>query len=285
MILNTRTKLAIARALNRSLLCGRSLVGLGTKAQVRRHGIVWDLDLEEGIDLSIYLFGCFEPMTARALRRLAKSGDIVLDIGANIGAHTLPLAKAVGSTGRVFAFEPTDYAFSKLIANLRLNEELGCIVIPEQVMLTASSGIPVKASLYSSWPLRKYEDLHRHHQGRLMPASHARCESLDDYIERQGLDRISLIKLDVDGHEVPVLKGASEALKRCGPPIVMEIAPYVHEEENHSFEELIDILRSHEYRLRPLNQRNFMPMEAKELQRRIPPGAGMNIVAERLAFP
>ena len=87
MILNTRTKLAIARALNRTLLCGRSLVGLDTKAQVRRHGIVWDLDLEEGIDLSIYLFGCFEPMTSRALQRLVKP---VLDIGANIGAHTLP---------------------------------------------------------------------------------------------------------------------------------------------------------------------------------------------------
>ena len=61
--------------------------------------INWRLDLLEGIDL----LGSFEPLTVRAYRGIVRPGDTVLDIGANVGAHTLPLAQLVGETCRVIA--------------------------------------------------------------------------------------------------------------------------------------------------------------------------------------
>ena len=79
------------------------------------------------IDFAIYLGGMFERNTALALRKLVRPSSLVLDIGANIGAHTLRLANLVGSSGRVFAFEPTDFAYSKLQANLDLNPALASV--------------------------------------------------------------------------------------------------------------------------------------------------------------
>ena len=87
-------------------------------AEVARGGVNWRLNLTEGIDFSIYLLGAFEPITVAACARLIKPGDTVLDIGANIGALALPMARMAGPSGKVYCFEPTDYAFKKLTANL-----------------------------------------------------------------------------------------------------------------------------------------------------------------------
>ena len=90
------------------------------QAEFKRGGLRWMLDLDEGIDFSIFLLGSFEPDAVRCFEKRIKPGDVVLDICANIGAHTLRLARLVGSSGRVLAFEPTIYAYAKLRSNLEL---------------------------------------------------------------------------------------------------------------------------------------------------------------------
>ena len=124
-MLSTAQKIRIARVLSGGVIGLRRTLGLPSEVTTRRGGVRWRLDLTEGIDLSIYLLGAFEPATVKLYRRLVKPGDVVLDIGANIGAHVLPLAVLVGDAGRVIAFEPTRYACRKLQANLALNPRLG----------------------------------------------------------------------------------------------------------------------------------------------------------------
>jgi hypothetical protein len=93
----------------------RGIRALGGKRDVgvfRRGDIVWELDLKEGIDFAIYLQG----VRARDLagyRRSCSRSLSVLNIGADIGSHTLPLARMEGPSGRVYSFEPTDCAFGK----------------------------------------------------------------------------------------------------------------------------------------------------------------------------
>ena len=89
MPLNTRQKIACARAASRLVRGMRRLLGLGPEVVARRGGALWNLDLREGFEFSIYAFGGIEIETSRAYRRLVKAGDVVLDLGANIGAHTL----------------------------------------------------------------------------------------------------------------------------------------------------------------------------------------------------
>jgi FkbM family methyltransferase len=76
----------------------------------------------------LYLFGTFEPATVKVLKRLVKSGDTALDIGANVGYMSLVLAKFVGKSGRVFSFEPDSKNFASLKRNLALNPD--CNIAP-----------------------------------------------------------------------------------------------------------------------------------------------------------
>src|SRR4030095_4914874 len=116
-MLRTTTKIGPAKGLSHAISRGRRLAGLGSQTEVVRDGLRWQLDLCEGIDLALYL-GIFETDSVSVVRRLLEPGAVVLDIGANIGAHTLPMARRVGPNGKVYAFEPTQFAFQKLQNNI-----------------------------------------------------------------------------------------------------------------------------------------------------------------------
>jgi FkbM family methyltransferase len=237
------------------------------------------LDLGEGIDFSIYLFGAFERPTLNALRQLVKPGDTVLDVGANLGAHTLHLANAVGPAGRVFAFEPTDFAFQKLTKNLALNPELRDRVTLSQVFLVDQPGTPRESEIYSSWPLEQAGERHPKHLGKLQSTSQASEETLDGYVARNNIEKVDLIKIDVDGHEYTVLKGGREMLQKFSPILVMELSPYVHSEQGNNFGDFIALLRDCRYSLTDLASRKPVKLDADYLTRIIPDGAGMNVIA------
>ncbi len=145
-------------------------------------------------------------------------------------------------------------------------------------MLAAYPSAPIQQEIYSSWPLSGGADVHPKHGGRLATTNYARTDTLDAFADRENLSRVDLIKIDVDGHEYPVLLGGSNLLYRWQPVIVMEVSPYVHEEEGQCFPHLISLLRDNGYslideRLRPL------PLEADRLAEMIPTGAGINAIA------
>ncbi len=276
LIIPTRRKIALAASLSRAVVLARRGLGSSSRARIRRRGISWELDLEEGIDFAIYLFGAFEPDTVRAYRRLITPGAVVVDVGANIGAHTLHLARAVGSTGRVLAFEPTDFAFGKLLRNLELNPELACRVTAVQAFLGPAERDGAVPPLYSSWPLTAGDDLNDRHGGRRMQARGARRTSLD---AAAGDSPVQLIKLDVDGYECGVLQGAPELLRKHHPMLVLELAPSELSDAGSSVAELMAILKQAGYRLYDLNGRRDVSMEASELLRDLPPGRSRNVLA------
>ena len=275
--MNTLTKLRIARTLYWTLTGFRRIMGLTDNARVTRRGIHWQLDLREGIDLAIYLFGYFEYETVRAYRRLLKPGGTVLDIGANIGAHTLPLAHCVSPAGKIIAFEPTTYAYNKLRQNISLNPLLAGLIRAEQIMLVGSDNTQVEPRLYSSWQIHDAAaDTHPKHGGRLMDTTGAQNMTLDRYVAEHNSGRVSFIKMDVDGHECQVLRGARELLRRDKPILLMEIMPYGLEENGDSLEKLFEILLPLGYHLFGLDG---SPLYADHrLANHIPTAGGINVI-------
>lgn len=266
MKLATKHKLFIARILSQILIPLRRLVGLTATAIVTRRGARWRLNLREGIDIALYL-GLYELRSAAAMARQVRPGAIVLDIGANIGAHTLPLARLVGPSGRVVAFEPTDYAFTKLIENVGLNPDLATHIDCRQLMLVAE---PVQANgagatagaIYSSWPLDDRGALHTVHGGRLMSTENAGMMRLDDCIRDLDLPRVDFVKIDVDGNEIAVLTGARETLSRFQPVVIMEFTPYLHGEE---FGRLLALLRELGYGAETRRAGRLVPLAAESI--------------------
>lgn len=277
--MKTKTKIQIASVACRLVVLFRHLLGQGHKAIVNRDAIRWDLDLHEGIDFAIYLLGMFERSTVKTYGKLLSPGDTVLDIGANIGAHTLPLARAVGDQGHVIAFEPTTYAYRKLVRNASLNPVLMPRIRAEQLMLSDQSSSSPCPALYSSWRLNDTTaSRHPKHLGQMMGTVGAGCERLDDYVVRSELRRIDFIKMDVDGNECSVLRGARQTLNDYRPKLLMEFMPYGLEESGDSLRELVALLKSANYKMYSVPYLAPLPDGLEELDKLIPDGSSINVL-------
>jgi FkbM family methyltransferase len=241
------------------VMAARHAAGLGPIACCRRGALRWKLDLREGVDFAIFLLGSFEPDMVRAYRRLVPPGATVIDIGANIGAHTLPLAQCVGPNGRVIAVEPTLYAFQRLTENLALNPGLGKNVTLLQVMLMSSKEAPLAEAIEASWPLQATDAAHPEHLGVRKPTTGASVATLDEQVRRLGLERVDFLKLDVDGYEVEVLRGARDTLSRFRPTIFFEHAPYVVAEKGYDPNEIAAILAAAGYGIADIGGRARAP--------------------------
>jgi FkbM family methyltransferase len=250
----------------------------------QRRGISWNLDLDEGIDLSIYLFGAYEGDLLRAYGRFLKPGDVVFDIGANIGAHTLHFAKLVGPSGVVHGFEPTDYAIGKLRANLALNPDLERRVSAHQLFLAADAAAALPETVCSSWPVDRWtpdtiaSGLDEQHLGKGMTVNGAKMITADHFCSSIGLEQLDLIKLDVDGNELEVLKGFRGFLTRYHPKIIIELAPFVHcsESDPESFDRLVDFLVELKYDFFEAATQKPIPSNGNGLRMYIGDGMGLN---------
>jgi len=137
-----------------------------------------------------------------------KLGDIVFDIGAYVGDTALWFSKAVGPQGKGFAFEPEPRNFEKLKANLERNKAIN--VIPLQLALSENDGeMQVTSSAGSSVVTQTGM------------GTSVKVITIDEFVEANKLPRVDFIKMDVEGHELKVLKGAHETIKTFKPCLAL----------------------------------------------------------------
>lgn len=279
--MKTKHKIAIAAAAYGVV---RSVRALGRKSDIgvfRRNEAFYELDLKQGIDFSLYLLGSFEPATRRALGRLVRPGFNVVDVGANIGAHTLYLARLVGASGKVVACEPTDFAFGKLERNISLNDDLANRIVALQCFLGSPERTELPEQIYSGWPLTGGIDLHPEHLGSEQSTLRARSRTLDEVVQTCGLPRVDLVKMDVDGFECDVLSGASATLMKDGPTFVMEIAPYALQERGKSVSEFLDYFSAHQYKFYDEKDGGAGPIDVRVRVQKIRQGESINVIARK----
>lgn len=202
---------------------------------VKRRGVWYKLNIEELIDYGIYMGG-WEKATITYLEKSVKPGYFVVEVGANVGSHTLLMAKHAGRSGRVYAFEPTEYAASKLQANLDLNKEIDNVVLRRE-MVTNSGGDLPNLFIQSTWALGG-----KHVEPCKLESP--RSISLDRFASEEGIDRIDLIKIDVDGYDYKVLEGGKGIINRFKPIIFCELYEKALREQGDSIEKIFALLGS-----------------------------------------
>jgi len=228
-----RALMPIARTCYRAIP-SRALRGLAFRTLARAigrrrttaniDGLRFDLDLGEMIDLNVFLQQ-YEPDVTAAIRRYTRPETVVFDIGANVGAHTLLLAKLVGPLGRVAAFEAAGYAFAKLQRNLALNSFDW--VVPVHLALSDSEREPQTVDFRSSWPTSG---------PRKDGLTTVAFGTLDRWCEENGVEHVDLIKIDVDGNEFPAIRGAQRILEKSKPLMVMEaVGPHFDDEARNPY--------------------------------------------------
>ncbi len=164
-----------------------------------------------------YIYFSFEETEINFLRRFLQPGDCFFDIGANIGLFTLHASPTVGNTGFIYAFEPTPVTYARLQNNIILNnfqnikaENIGLSSSIETVEFhVANNGYDAWNSIAS---LNQLEDC---------SIIKINTNTIDNYILANNIQHVDLIKLDVEGWEYNVLKGAHDLMSKPDSPVML----------------------------------------------------------------
>lgn len=164
--------------------------------------------LDEGDSLDLSIRGIYGELDTKIVKNEIKSGDIVIDVGANIGYYTLIFAKLVGDKGKVIAFEPEPKNFEILKKNIEINN-LTNVVVEQKII----SNINGKRKLFLA-----DTGIVGHHTNPLKNSTNfieIDSTTLDDYLAKDSLsDKINFIKIDVEGGELQVLEGSKKILEK-----------------------------------------------------------------------
>ena len=181
-----------------------------------------------------------------------KEGDTAIDIGAHYGVYSILMAAMCGPTGTVVAFEPDPYAREMLARNLALNPNIKKPVVES----VACSDAPGQATLFSrggnaqSSLVRSAVEFAPEHTSEQFTVP---LVTLDSYIADNGLAVPRWVKIDPEGAEIRILKGAPRLLA-SDAGILCELHPYAWPEFGNSFAELKDIVAASGRRIRYIDE-------------------------------
>ena len=227
--------------------------------RVVRDGVVFIAQPAIPLDWQVALFGTYEPELRDIVRSVLPVGGIALDVGANVGWHTLLMAHLVGHGGRVFAVEANPSVRKRLEDNLKLNGFRQVEVIPYAI--ADSEGVvefygPEADDAGSG-------DGHivavTGNNRRNIVRVESRC--IDAIFPATKAERLDLIKIDVEGFEWPALKGAEQTIARFRPHIVFEYLAEYASRGGGTPELLEEYFEKHNYKLLAIGRARNRPVE------------------------
>ena len=186
-----------------------------------RHGIFMYNRHDNFVGRGLDLYGEWCDFEIQALRHFIGLGDTVIDVGANIGTHTVAFANMVGPAGTVHAYEPQRRLFTMLAGNVALNA-LEWVVCHQEAVGDVVGQIQLP-------PLPPSDTFFNYSAVSLVPNKSPRQgRKSDDKVPLITLDALDLntcavIKMDVEGMEPSVLMGAEHTIRRCQPVLYVEV--------------------------------------------------------------
>lgn len=206
---------------------------------IERNGIRYEIHLNDYNDWLLF-FGINNQHKENIYAKI-KDGDLVLDVGVNIGEVLLNIAK-VNPNGEIHGFEPAKSTFEKLNKNISLNPY---------------SNINIHQIALSDKIETVYYEVKEGHSGGTMMSKEKKDKlnhflealTLDEFVSRNSIKKIDFIKVDIEGFEMNFLKGAEKTLQSFRPSIFMEVDQSKLTRQNSSAKELLGKLQSFGYNL------------------------------------
>jgi FkbM family methyltransferase len=208
-----------------------------------RHGHFLALRTDVGVADQLASTGMWEQGQIELFSRLVRSGETVLDVGANIGHHTVALSRMVGETGRVIAFEPQMQMFNLLNANIVLNRCRN--VLPFKLAVgRRADRTKMRAVSYDDFLPFGSLGLQRPDNADSR-GEDVEVILLDDFLPTFELDGspVSLMKVDVQAHELYMFQGAVKQLRQAQPSISFEVSPFWMRKAGYDWREVLVLLQ------------------------------------------
>jgi FkbM family methyltransferase len=192
-------------------------------------------------------YGSYELLTIDAMRRYLKSGSIFFDVGASIGYLSAVAAGLVGTSGQVHCFEPVPQYFQNIVKLAELNP--GYTIIANEHAVGEAPGtfkMNVDTDIFCGSTLIA--------DALSQTNIDVSVIRLDDYIREKAVEKIALMHVEVEGFELPVLKGAQGYFERHRPPIICAIFPGYYPVQGYQLADLEAYMNGLGYRARKLSQ-------------------------------
>jgi FkbM family methyltransferase len=191
------------------------------------------------IEWKILSEGNYEPATGDIIRMSLQTGETALDVGANIGVHTLRMAQSVGKTGRVIACEPLPHLQLKLQQNIQLNRFENIVEIVPAALSDYNGRTNMSAEVSSF----------NQGTGRMDKSGSMEADVFrgDDLLEKIAIENLAMIKIDVEGYEMKVIEGLKQSIRKYMPRIIVEYDAAYWKTCNSSWQDLYDFLNSMQY--------------------------------------
>lgn len=170
----------------------------------------------------LFVTGYYEPNQLYFLDQVLKAGNVFVDVGANMGLYSLFAANRVGVHGYIIAIEPSTRDFERLETNVKLNSFRN--IKPEHCALSNHAGFAElhiakeRNAGHNTFGTFAYEGV------RQERTEHVRLQTLDEMIQQKRLERIDVIKVDVEGSELSVLEGAENTINKFHPILLLELS-------------------------------------------------------------
>jgi len=177
------------------------------------------LNPTEHIQQQLFWYGYYEKELGELLKKMLRSNDVFIDIGANIGYFSL-LSATISPSVKVISFEPVQELFQKMNENFSINDSKNIVAVNAAV-----GEMKEQRQLYLSAPDNL--GMSSFHQPENYSGRKEKVEviSIDDWFNTSGLTKIDLIKIDTEGSELAVLKGMKDVLEKQRPVLIVEINP------------------------------------------------------------
>jgi len=195
----------------------------------------------------LFLTGNFEPNELTWMSQTLTDGMVVIDVGAHMGMYTLTASKLVGESGVIVALEPSTREFQRLTFHVTLNDlrNVRCL----QIAASSTSG-EAMLKIGSEWnsghnTFGEFFD----ESVEMLREERVPTQTVDALVAGQGLERVDLIKIDVEGHEYQVLAGAVQTIMRFRPRILIEVFEETLRRQGACVEAVIGFLTAHGYML------------------------------------
>ncbi len=204
--------------------------------------LVIKADLDEWIQQQVYFFGSWDEPGTKFLKNNLGNGDVFLDIGANVGCYSLIASKIVGPEGQVHSFEPVLNVFERLQLNIQLNQLKN--IIANRVAVFEKPGT---LELFVSAKENAGMSSIFHHDTESGNIEQVESITIDGYVEKMNIEKIDMIKIDIEGAELFALKGMRKTLLRFHPVIIMELSEEIIQSNLAGKDEVVELLLSLNY--------------------------------------
>lgn len=233
------------------MLRRRFLADLDTDFEVTRGDQRWRLNPSDFVQADLFWLGRKDYWDIRHLRRLIPRGSVLFDVGANFGYYAITLATALRNECRVYAFEPFPPTYECLGINISLNDLAGTITAHRLALSDQQGAANMSIRVSGNSGSARLDN-----SGQSIIST-----TLDVFCNTHRIDQLDFLKIDAEGHEERVLRGAAQTIQKQRPLILIELDRPLLRDAGSSVECVVSLLHAYGYSLHVAHRDTLVPLK------------------------